>query len=62
MINDLSGMSDALLILALLFVCGPIIALIFAGVHATSYQRKLHEFEKHMRLISGERNVVRRDC
>jgi hypothetical protein len=50
-----------LLVLAFLFVCASITALIFAGYHATSYQRKLLEFEEHMRLISGERDNVQRD-
>lgn len=50
-----------LLVLAFLFVVASITALIFAGIHATAYQRKLHEFERHMRLISGERDDVQRD-
>jgi hypothetical protein len=61
MIDSLAGVPDMLLVLAFLFVCASITALIFAGYHATSYQRKLLEFEEHMRLISGERDNVQRD-
>lgn len=61
MIESLAGVPDMLLVLAFLFVVASITALIFAGIHATAYQRKLHEFERHMRLISGERDDVQRD-
>lgn len=50
-----------LLFLAALFCFVSITALIFAGYHATSYQRKLLEFEEQMRLLSGERDDVQRD-
>ena len=61
MIETLAGVPHMLLVLGVLFVFASITALIFAGYHATSYQRKLLEFERHMRLISGERDDVHRD-
>lgn len=58
MTETLASIPNLLLLLAALLCFVSIGALIVAGFHATSYRRKLDEFERHMRVAGGDKDAA----